>query len=66
MHLADSAAALAQGNFDVRVPVESHDEIGRLSAAFNDMAGSACRASTTRWSGKSRNALRNCRARTKN
>ncbi len=38
MHLADSAAKLAQGDFGVRVPVESNDEIGRLSTAFNDMA----------------------------
>jgi serine phosphatase RsbU (regulator of sigma subunit) len=30
---------LAEGNLDARVPVRSKDEIGRLSAAFNDMAG---------------------------
>jgi serine phosphatase RsbU (regulator of sigma subunit) len=36
--LADNAGQIAHGNFSVRVPVRSHDEIGRLSAAFNRMA----------------------------
>jgi light-regulated signal transduction histidine kinase (bacteriophytochrome) len=38
MRLSDSAAALARGDFDARVPVNSRDELGRLSEAFNDMA----------------------------
>ncbi len=38
MRLADSAAALAEGRFDARVPVDTHDEVGRLSVAFNHMA----------------------------
>ena len=38
MRLADSATALAHGDFTVRVPVSSHDELGRLKHAFNDMA----------------------------
>ncbi|MFM9915749.1 MAG: EAL domain-containing protein [Rhizobacter sp.] len=40
-HLARLAAAsgrVAQGHFDVHVPVSTNDEIGRLGAAFNRMA----------------------------
>ncbi|MDO9313900.1 MAG: EAL domain-containing protein [Burkholderiaceae bacterium] len=40
-HLARLAAAsgrVAQGHFDVHVPVSTNDEIGRLGAAFNKMA----------------------------
>ncbi len=33
-----SAAELAQGRYDVAVPVRSHDEIGALGTAFNRMA----------------------------
>jgi sigma-B regulation protein RsbU (phosphoserine phosphatase) len=36
--LASTAGEIARGNFRVRVPVRSDDEIGRLSAAFNRMA----------------------------
>ena len=36
--LVDGTAAIKQGNFDVRVPVSSHDEIGQLAESFNDMA----------------------------
>ncbi len=36
--LADSTHRVSQGNFDVRVPVFSKDEVGRLSADFNTMA----------------------------
>ena len=40
-HLAQLAAAsrrVAQGDFDVQVPVRSRDEIGQLGASFNAMA----------------------------
>jgi nitrate/nitrite-specific signal transduction histidine kinase len=37
--LADGAAEVAQGNLDKQVPVESKDEIGQLSQAFNVMVG---------------------------
>jgi diguanylate cyclase (GGDEF)-like protein len=40
-HLARLAAAsqrMADGDFDVEVPVETRDEIGRLGASFNAMA----------------------------
>lgn len=35
--LTAAAGAVAQGQFDQRVPVRSRDELGRLSRAFNDM-----------------------------
>jgi signal transduction histidine kinase len=35
--LIAAAGAVAQGSLDSRVPVRSRDELGRLSAAFNDM-----------------------------
>ncbi len=35
--LTAAAGAVAEGQLDRQVPVRSHDEIGRLSAAFNDM-----------------------------
>lgn len=40
-HLARLAAAtqlMADGHFDVEVPVRTHDEIGRLGASFNALA----------------------------
>lgn len=37
---ADAASALAAGDLDIRVSVEGRDEMGRLSAAFNEMAQS--------------------------
>lgn len=37
---ARAASSLAQGNLDVRVPVEGTDEMAELGAAFNDMARS--------------------------
>ncbi len=37
--LVAGTTAIQHGNFDFRVPVRSHDELGRLTAAFNDMAG---------------------------
>jgi signal transduction histidine kinase len=36
-HLSVAAQRVATGDFDVRVPTDQHDEIGALSAAFNDM-----------------------------
>ncbi len=35
--LTAAAGAVARGQFDQQVPVGSHDELGRLSRAFNDM-----------------------------
>jgi signal transduction histidine kinase len=35
--LTAAAGAVAQGQFDQHVPVNSQDELGRLSRAFNDM-----------------------------
>lgn len=35
--LTAAAGAVAQGKFDQHVPVNSRDEVGRLSRAFNDM-----------------------------
>lgn len=32
------AIAVSKGNFDNRVPTYTHDEIGELGVAFNDMA----------------------------
>lgn len=37
--LADAAKEVGQGNFDVRVGIESNDEVGRLAEGFNAMAG---------------------------
>jgi len=36
--LADGAARMAGGDLSIRVTPKSHDEIGRLSEAFNEMA----------------------------
>jgi len=36
--LIDGVGRIAQGDFRARVPVRSHDEIGRLASAFNQMA----------------------------
>ncbi|MFB3852418.1 MAG: PP2C family protein-serine/threonine phosphatase [Vicinamibacterales bacterium] len=36
--LTDGVREIAQGNLDVRVPVRSHDEIGQLATAVNQMA----------------------------
>ncbi len=38
--LADGARRISAGEFAMRVPVTSHDEIGEVSRAFNDMAAS--------------------------
>lgn len=36
--LVDGTAAIRQGNYHVKVPVRSHDEMGQLAASFNEMA----------------------------
>lgn len=36
--LAEAAQAIAEGEFHHNIPVRSKDEVGRLAAAFNDMA----------------------------
>lgn len=35
--LEQAATGIADGNYDVDLPVESHDELGRLTLAFNEM-----------------------------
>jgi signal transduction histidine kinase len=35
--LTEGAQQIGDGNFDYRIPVHQHDELGRLSRAFNDM-----------------------------
>ena len=35
--LADAARAMAEGRFDMPIPVRSKDEVGRLAIAFNEM-----------------------------
>jgi two-component system, cell cycle sensor histidine kinase and response regulator CckA len=35
--LVAGTARIERGNYDVKVPVRSHDEIGQLAEAFNDM-----------------------------
>jgi signal transduction histidine kinase len=37
--LTEAAGAVADGKFDLRVAVQSRDELGQLSAAFNEMTG---------------------------
>lgn len=37
--LQDAADIVAAGNYETKVPIGSRDEIGRLGAAFNTMAG---------------------------
>ncbi|QAT48410.1 HAMP domain-containing histidine kinase [Caproiciproducens sp. NJN-50] len=39
-NMAAAARCFGEGNFSVRVPVASQDEIGQLSVAFNNMADS--------------------------
>jgi signal transduction histidine kinase len=39
-----AAAEIASGNYDVRVPVQGGDEIGRLAATFNSMCASLSKA----------------------
>jgi signal transduction histidine kinase len=35
-----AAAAMARGDYDIRLPVESRDELGRLTETFNNMCSS--------------------------
>jgi signal transduction histidine kinase len=35
-----AAEAIARGDYDIRLPVESRDELGRLTETFNSMCGS--------------------------
>lgn len=35
--LVNATGQIQQGNFDVRVPIRSEDEVGRLAKSFNDM-----------------------------
>jgi two-component system, OmpR family, sensor kinase len=37
--LTEAAGAVADGKLDLRVPVQSNDELGLLSTAFNEMTG---------------------------
>ncbi len=37
--ISTAAREIAMGNYDIRIPVKSGDEIGRLSGTFNGMAG---------------------------
>ena len=39
-HLAEGVSLLEGGDYNVRVPVESSDELGRLAESFNSMAAS--------------------------
>lgn len=38
-HLATASRAVAEGNFNFTLPIDSQDEIGQLTQAFNTMAG---------------------------
>jgi len=38
-NLVDSVNKISEGNYDIKIPVESRDEVGRLSEAVNKMAG---------------------------
>ncbi len=45
--MASAAHSFGEGNFSVRVPVTSHDEIGQLATAFNNMADSLASSETS-------------------
>jgi diguanylate cyclase (GGDEF)-like protein/PAS domain S-box-containing protein len=36
--LNEASQAVAKGNFDIRLPVKTHDEVGQLTTTFNTMA----------------------------
>lgn len=38
--MSNAAKKFSQGHFDVRVPVQGHDEVAELATAFNNMAAS--------------------------
>ncbi|HCW79741.1 MAG TPA: sensor histidine kinase [Ruminococcaceae bacterium] len=44
--MASAARSFGKGNFSARVPVTSHDEIGQLAEAFNNMADSLASSET--------------------
>ncbi|MBF8273400.1 MAG: PAS domain S-box [Magnetococcales bacterium] len=45
--LTQGAQSLAQGHYDIRIQVTSHDELGRLTLAFNEMAAVMANATRT-------------------
>jgi two-component system, OmpR family, sensor histidine kinase BaeS len=46
--LARAAAALTQGNYDVRLPVSGHDELAKLARDFNALAAALSQAQLAR------------------
>lgn len=46
--MADAARNFGDGNFNIRVPVTSRDEVGELAVAFNNMADSLASSEYTR------------------
>ncbi|MEW5806704.1 MAG: ATP-binding protein [Acidobacteriota bacterium] len=42
-NLMKATKSIADGNFDLRIDVSRHDELGQLSQSFNDMAESLCK-----------------------
>ncbi len=46
--MRDAAKSIAAGNFDLRIPVKSNDEIGQLSRTFNSMTESLSELETMR------------------
>ena len=46
-NMASAARSFGEGNFSVRVPVTSCDEIGQLAVAFNNMADSLASSETS-------------------
>lgn len=47
-HMSKAAGSFANGDFSVRVPVTTNDEIGQLAQAFNHMADSLALSENTR------------------
>ena len=46
--ISDAATSFAQGDFSARVPLQSSDEIGELTSAFNNMADSIAKSEELR------------------